>query len=114
MKAADPNIKIGVVVTESWKDRAEVLLGALKRVNLWDFIVEGYQGWTPKMLASLRELGVTPDWVSFHHYPQSLSGTENDARLLQSTSNWARDAAALRRHLNNYFGLESTNVEMHC
>jgi hypothetical protein len=114
MKAADPNIKIGVVVTETWKDRAEVLIDALKQGKLRDFIVEGYQGWTPKMLATLRELGVTPDWVSFHHYPQSISGSENDARLLQSTSNWAPDAAALRQHLNTYFGAGSTNVEMLC
>jgi hypothetical protein len=114
MKAADPTIKIGVVVTESWKDRAEVLLNALKKANLWQFVVEGYQGWTPKMLATLKELGVTPDWVSFHHYPQVISGTENDARLLQSTASWATDAAALRGHLNTYFGSSATNVELLC
>jgi alpha-L-arabinofuranosidase len=114
MKAIDPSIKVGVVVTENWMERAEVPLNALKKCNLREFIVEGYQGWTPKMLATFRQLGVTPDWVSVHYYPQVMPGHENDARLLQSTAIWAALAAPLRQHLKNYFGEAHTNVEMLC
>jgi hypothetical protein len=114
MKAVDPSIRIGVVVTENWAERAEVPLNALKKFHLREFIVEGYQGWTPKMLATLRQLGATPDWVSLHYYPQVMPDHENDSRLLQSTTKWAALAAPLRQHLKNYFGDAHTNVEMLC
>jgi hypothetical protein len=114
MKAVDPTIKVGVVVTENWMERADVLVNALKRCNLREFIVEGYQGWTPKMFATLKQLGVTPDWVSVHYYPQCWPGRENDAQLLQSTAKWAALAAPLRQHLKTYFGAAHTNVEMLC
>lgn len=112
MKAADPSIKVGVVVSENWKERAEVVLNALKGMHLGTFITEGYQGWTPKLLATMRDLGVTPDWVSLHYYPQNISGYESDARVLQSTGQWAKYAAVLRRQLKTYFGAAHTNVEM--
>jgi hypothetical protein len=114
MKAVDPSIKVGVVVTENWMERAEVPLNALKNFHLRQFIVEGYQGWTPKMLATLKQLGVRPDWVSLHYYPQVIPGRENDARLLQSATRWATLATPLRQHLKNYFGEAHTNVEMLC
>jgi hypothetical protein len=66
------------------------------------------------MLATLHQLGVTPDWVSLHHYPQVFPGREDDARLLQSTTRWAALAAPLRQHLKTYFGPAHTNVEMLC
>jgi hypothetical protein len=114
MKAVDPSIRIGVVVSESWKERAGLLLDALKAGKLGTFIVQGYQGWTPKMLATLKELGVTPDWVSVHRYPQNISGYENDAELLQSTGRWAEDAATVRAQLQSYFGAAGTNIEILC
>jgi len=114
MKDVDPSIKVGVVVTENWMERAEVPLNALKKFNLREFVVEGYQGWTPKMLATLKQLGVTPDWVSLHYYPEVSPGHENDARLLQSATKWAALAAPLRQHLKSYFGVAQTNVEMLC
>jgi hypothetical protein len=89
MKAADPSIKIGVVVTE------------------------GNRGWTSRMLATLKRLGVTPDFVIYHFYPQN-PGDENDARLLQSTAQWTPVAATLRRQLKNCFGGANTNVELIC
>ncbi len=85
MKAADPTIKIGVVITEDYRDRASVLLDALAQMHIGTFLKEGYLGWTPKMLATLKQLGVTPDFVICHRYPAGLSGGENDAELLQST-----------------------------
>jgi alpha-L-arabinofuranosidase len=114
MKAVDPSIKIGVVVTERWTERAGVPIDSLRSGNLREFIVEGYQGWTPRMLATLNELGAMPDWVSLHYYPQSWPGHENDARLLQSSTKWAALAAPLRRHLKTCFGAAHTNIEMLC
>ena len=114
MKAADPCIKIGGVVTGSWKERAGILLDALKQMRLGTFIAEGYQGWNTKMLATLKQLGVTPDWVSLHRYPQNIGVCENDAGLLQSTTWWTAEAAALRRQLRTYFGTANTNVELLC
>ena len=114
MKAADPTIKIGVVAAMSCQERAGVLLDALKQMQFGTFITEGYQGWTPKLLATLKQLGVTPDFVIGHRYPQGLSGCENDACLLQSTARWTADAAALRRQLKTYYGAAATNVEVLC
>ena len=114
MKAADAGIKIGVVVTGTWKERVGVLLDALKEMRLGTFVIEGYQGWNAKMLATLKQLEVMPDWVSMHRYPQNISGYENDARLLQSTARWTKDAAVLRRQLRTYFGAAHTNVELLC
>ena len=113
MKEVDATIKIGVPVTECYKDRGGVLVDALKELKLGTFIVQGYQGWTPRLLATFKELGVTPDWVSLHYYPQNFGGFENDARLLQSTTKWKDLSAALRRHLKTYFG-DDTKVEMLC
>jgi alpha-L-arabinofuranosidase len=114
MKAADPTIKVGVVITESYKDRIGVVLDALKALKLREFITQGYRGWTPTMLATLKQLGVTPDFVICHRYPISLSGWENDAYLLQSTTLWTEDAAAARRQLKSYFGAANKNVELLC
>jgi hypothetical protein len=114
MKAADPTIKIGVVVTENYKERAGVLLNALKGLQIGTFVREGYLGWTPTLLATLKQLDVTPDFVVCHRYPMSLSGWENDAYLLQSTTRWTEDAAAARQQLKTYFGAANTNVELLC
>jgi hypothetical protein len=114
MKAADPSIKVGVVVSENWMERGGLFTNALRKGDLREFIVQGYQGWTPKMFATLKQLGVRPDWVSLHYYPPVLPGRENDARLLQFSSAWARLAASLRKDLKTYFGDAHTNVEMLC
>ena len=114
MKAADASIKIGVVAPMTWQERAGVPLDALKQMQLGTFITEGYEGWTPKMLATLAQLGVRPDFVIGHRYPVCLSGWENDGSLLQSTAKWSADAAALRRQLKTYFGPAHTNVEVLC
>jgi hypothetical protein len=81
---------------------------------LGEFITQGYRGWTATLLATLMQLGVTPDFVICHRYPISLSGWENDAYLLQSTTRWTEDAAAARRQLKTYFGAANTNVELLC
>ena len=55
------------------------------------------------MLTTLKNLGITPDFVVYHFYPQNPGG-ESDTLLLQSTGNWANDAADLRQQLSDYLG----------
>jgi hypothetical protein len=63
------------------------------------------------MLTSLRNLGVTPDFVIFHRYEQAPGG-ESDAFLLQIAQTWQNDMAGLRQQLNDYLGAAAANVEI--
>ena len=110
MKAVDPTIKIGVPVESSetayangYSDHPVVnpRTGATR------------YGWTPVMLATLASLGVTPDFLIFHRYPQG-PGSESDAGLLQSGSSLATHAATLRQMLADYLGAAGANVELLC
>jgi hypothetical protein len=75
---------------------------------------QSHNGWTPVLLATLKSLGVTPDFVVYHRYPQA-PGSENDTGLLQSSGTWAADAADLRRQLNDYLGATpAAGVELIC
>jgi hypothetical protein len=118
MKAVDPTIKIGVVAAP----------GANSFSNQFTRLNPAYNprtgknsyGWTPIMLATLKNLGVTPDFLAHHVYPQwtdkaNPSGSpDNDISLLQSTDNWANDAADLRQQITDYFGEGGTNIELVC
>src|SRR5262249_2924090 len=70
-------------------------------------------GWTPVLLATLKSLGITPDFVVYHRYAQAPS-SENDATLLASSSSWALDAADLRQQLSDYLGSGASTVELVC
>jgi hypothetical protein len=63
------------------------------------------------MLAKLKALGVTPDFVIYHRYEQNpkdqWTAGENDAALLQSARTWAADAKDLRQQLVDYLGSAS-------
>ncbi|MGA9773181.1 MAG: BACON domain-containing carbohydrate-binding protein [Blastocatellia bacterium] len=109
MKAVDPTIKVGVVV----------VTGEDSYANYTDHTVvnprtgQSHNGWTPVMLATLKTLGVTPDFVIYHKYDQG-PGAEDDAGLLQSAKSWTNDAANLRQQLNDYLGAQAANVELVC
>lgn len=109
MKAVDPTIKVGVVV----------VTGEDSYANYTDHTVvnprtnQPHNGWTPVMLATLKSLGITPDFLIYHKYDQ-LPGNEDDAGLLQSAKSWANDAANLRQQLNDYIGAQAANVELVC
>lgn len=63
------------------------------------------------MLATLRSLGITPDFVIHHKYPPYLG----DAGLLQYATTWAADTADLRQQLNDYLGTATASgVELIC
>ena len=63
------------------------------------------------MLDTLRQLGVTPDFVVYHRYEQGPGG-ESDLFLLNSAASWANDAAALRQMLDDYLGPKARHVEL--
>ena len=107
MKAADPTIKIGVVVVEGEDKYANYT----NHSALNPRTDKSHHGWTPVLLAQLKELSVTPDFAIFHRYPQNTK-QENDAKLLQSAAKWPADAADLRQQLKDYLGDAHTNVEL--
>lgn len=109
MRAADPSIKIGV----------PVITGENTYVNGYTnhpvFNARTGQtnyGWTPVVLATLKSLGITPDFLVYHVYPQYQS--DSDQYLLQAAASWAPDAADLRQQITDYFGAGGTNIELLC
>jgi len=105
MKAADPTIKIGVVAVtgENSYSNNPNHLAVNPRTGTTNY------GWTPVMLSTLKSLGVTPDFLVHHVYPQY--GTDNDQALL-AVANWPGDAADLRQQITDYLGSAGTNTEL--
>jgi hypothetical protein len=109
MKAVDPTIKIGVVVTpgeDSYANNtSHPVVNPRTRLT--------HNGWTPVLLATLTSLGVTPDFVIHHRYAQNPGG-EDDTGLLGSSTGWAFDAANLRQMITDYVGSNGANIELLC
>jgi hypothetical protein len=113
MKAIDPTIKIGVVAAPG--EDSYVNYATLSATNT--ITGQVHHGWTPVVLSTLKNLGVTPDFIINHRYqeysaPNSSASADCDALLLQSTPAWAGDAMDLRKQINGYFGAGGTNIEM--
>lgn len=115
MKAADPTIKVGVVSVpgeSSYDNGYRDHPARNPRTGVTNY------GWTPVLLTTLKNFGVTPDFLVHHHYPEwtdpnnVAASPDNDATLLQSTGNWASDAANLRQQIADYFGPPGTNIEL--
>ncbi len=109
MKAVDPTIKIGVVVTTG--EESYVNNRSHPATNPRTGAV--HNGWTPVLLATLKSLNVIPDFVIYHRYEQN-PGNESDAGLLQSAATWKNDAADLRRQLSDYLGSVGDQVQIIC
>ncbi|HVV00436.1 MAG TPA: alpha-L-arabinofuranosidase [Verrucomicrobiae bacterium] len=111
MKAADPTIKVGVVVVtgeDSYSNQFSLNHPAHNpRTGAQNY------GWTPILLATLKSLGVTPDFAVYHNYPE-YTGAESDPLLLQSSVSWASDAADLRQQFTDYFGSQGAGIELVC
>lgn len=107
MKAADPTIKIGVVVVTG-EDTDSNGYTDHPATNMTTSQV--HYGWTPVMMSTLKSLGVTPDFAIYHWYPEY--NVDDDATLLAGTSNWISDSANLRGMITNYFGPAGTNIEL--
>ena len=110
MKAADPTIKIGAVAVTGEDSYANYTDHPATNPRTG----QQHNGWTPVMLATLKSLGVTPDFLIYHRYIQS-PGSESDQALLTSSGSWASDAADLRQQLNDYLGAAAAaGVELDC
>ncbi|HXI69638.1 MAG TPA: alpha-L-arabinofuranosidase [Verrucomicrobiae bacterium] len=109
MKQSDPTIKIGlpVVTGEDSSDNGYASHPAYNART-----ASYHNGWTPVVLTTLKSLGVTPDFIVHHIYPQYQN--DSDATLLQASANWANDAANLRQQITDYVGVTGTNVEILC
>jgi alpha-L-arabinofuranosidase len=108
MKAADTNIEVGVVAApgeNSYSNNA-THFAVNPRTGTTNY------GWTPILLSTLKSLGVTPDFLVHHVYPEYIS--DNDQTLLLAGGNWGGDAADLRRQIQDYFGSGGTNIELLC
>jgi titin len=108
MKAVDPTIKIGMMAVPGEDNYANNYTHSAVNPRTG----QTHYGWTPVLLSTLQSLGVTPDFVVHHFYPEYQS--DNDAYLLQAAANWAVDAADLRQQINDYLGGDGTNVELVC
>ncbi len=116
MKAADPTIRVGVVVVPG-EDSNDNGYRAHPAVN--PRTGQTHYGWTPVLLTTLKGLGVTPDFAIHHRYPEyssagSAATADSDPLLLQSSGAWAGDAADLRQQVTDYLGPAGTNVELVC
>lgn len=110
MKAVDPTIKVGVVAVTGEDTHVN---GHTSHPATNSRTATAHNGWTPVMLTTLKNLGVTPNFLIYHKYAQD-SGGESDAGLLQSARTWTNDAADLRQQLTDYLGSAGTNVELLC
>lgn len=108
MRAADPTIKIGVVSVPgegSYSNNA-THFAVNPRTGTTNY------GWTPIVLSTLKSLGVTPDFLIHHVYPEYA--TDNDQALLLDSGNWPGDANDLRQQISDYLDSAGTNVELIC
>jgi alpha-L-arabinofuranosidase len=110
MKAADPTIKVGVVVVPGEESYSN---GYTNHPAVNSRTAQTHYGWTPVLLTTLKNLGVTPDFAVHHFYPE-YTAQESDPLLLQASANWARDATDLRQQITDYFGTGGTNIELVC
>ena len=107
MKAADPAVRVGVVVVPG--ESAYATNAGHPAIN--PRTGQAHNGWTPVLLATLRSLAATPDFVVYHRYEQA-PGEESDAVLLQSAATWPLDVADLRQQLSDYLGDAGAGVEI--
>ena len=127
MKSAWPAvpIKIGVVVVpgESSSSNNANHFAVNPRTGTTNY------GWTPVVLSVLKGLGVMPDYLIYHDYPQYTSAgwtfyagsPQSDPLLLQVAGNpspsnwsdWASAAANLRQQITDYLGAAAgSNIEL--
>src|SRR5439155_21053530 len=97
MKAVDPSVKIGAVVVVDEDSFANYPDESATNPRTGST----HQGWNAVMLATLKQLGVAPDYVIYHRYEQGPTG-ESDGFLLNAAATRAHDAAAIRAMLNDY------------
>ena len=108
MKAADPTIKVGAVAVPGEDTSANYATFPATNSSTGQV----HYGWTPVMLGTLKSLGVTPDFLIYHFYPEYSPQGDSDQLVLQVSSQLAQDATNFRYMLNNYLGPSATNTEL--
>ena len=108
MKAADPTIRIGVPVVDGETSYANGYTGHTVTNQRTGAKVNG---WTPIVLSRLKALGVVPDFLVYHSYPE-YTGSESDPILLQYASQWAYAAANIRQQVKDYYGTGGETIEL--
>lgn len=118
MKAVDPTIKIGAVITpgeDSFVNYpSESVMNPVTHAS--------HSGWSAVMLSTLHGLDITPDFVIYHRYPEY--NVDCDYTLLTGTAttpSWASDIngsiaqGGIRAMLNDYLDAGGTaNVQIMC
>lgn len=108
MTAVDPAVHIGAVAAPG-EDSYGTGTHGVANPNEGNSV---HTGWTPVMIATLKSLGVTPQFLIDHDYPQG-AGSESDAALLQDGETVESDATNLREMINDYMGATSgSNIEL--
>jgi hypothetical protein len=107
MLAVDPTIQIGAVATPG-ENKSGTGAHGIANPNEGNSI---HTGWTPVVLATLKSLGVTPQFLIHHTYPQE-PGNEDDAVLLQAGATLPADAANLRKIITDYIGSSGSSIEL--
>jgi len=103
MKAVDPTIKVGIacVYTETtYPQRVSVQNPVTGQMT---------NGWTPVVLTYMRNLGVLPDYIDLHYYPQGPYA-ESDTNVLQTVEQWELVFVPMRRILRDYLGTAAGNA----
>jgi hypothetical protein len=108
MKAADPTIKVGAVCTPGEDSSANYTTYAATNSSTGKV----HYGWTPVMLSTMKSLGVTPDFLIYHFYPEFSPQGDSDQLVLQVSSQLVQDATNLRYMLTDYLGPSATNTEL--
>jgi alpha-L-arabinofuranosidase len=108
MKAVDPTIKVGAVATPGEDSSANYTTYAATNTVTGQV----HYGWTPVMLSTLKGLGVTPDFLIYHFYPEYSPQGDSDQLVLQISSQLAGDATNFRAMLTDYLGSSATNTEL--
>ncbi len=113
MKAVDPNIKIGVVAVPG----TNTYVNNQNHPATDPVTGQVNYGWTPVLLATLKSLDVTPDFLIYHNYPYKPASGESDAGLLETSetaNGWASSAVSLRQMITDYMGPNGANTELVC
>jgi hypothetical protein len=120
MKSKDPTIKIGVVAVPGEDANTNYIADMVTN----PVTGQAHCGWTPVMLTTFKKLGVYPDFLIYHYYPEYTGDGSNlgdsDPLLLQAAGNacpgtfgdWAGAAANLRGQISDYIGSAGTNIEL--
>ena len=108
MKAIDPSIKIGAVSTPG----EDSFVNYSSEVVTNPVTHQQHSGWTPVMLATMKSLKVTPDFIIYHRYPEYAN--DCDFTLLIGNSGWYSDMDSLRAMLVDYLGAANTQTQIMC